>query len=97
MEQLTGPRWPSRLLRSAFWLALCAGAVLVVVVKWTGRPALLARGSDQAIAMFVAGTLLASLVVMFAIRAAALYANRRLISREPASRDSGISLQHPSG
>ena len=60
-------------------LALCLGVVIAVIVWRTGRPALLARGSDQAIAVFVAGVLLVSLLLVFGIRAVTLYVYRRFV------------------
>jgi len=84
LERLTGPRWPLRALIAGLELALCVGIVLAVVAYWTGRPAVLARGSDQAIIVFAAGTLLVSLIVVFAIRAATLYSYRRLVLPDAA-------------
>lgn len=110
IDQLTGSRWPLRVLRSALELAVCAGIVLGVVVRWTGRPAMLARGSDQAIVVFATGILLSCIILMFGIRAASLSAYRSLLRADspgvadvpisapvPALPDSEISLRHPSG
>jgi hypothetical protein len=87
VDRLTGPRWPLRALAAAVQLALCLGVVIAVVAYWTGRPALLARGSDQAIVLFGAATLLVSIILIFVIRAAALASYRRFLvdTSEPES------------
>lgn len=79
VASLTGPGWPLRTLRAALVLALCAGVPLAVVVLVTGRPAVIARASDAAIAVFISAVVLSSVAIAFAIRTATLHVYRNLL------------------
>jgi len=78
---LTASGWPLRTLGAALLLAVCIGAPVATIVFVTGQPAILARASDAAIAIFVSVVALVCVVLAFVLRAATLYAYRNLLVR----------------